>query len=146
MNPTVRERSRRAERGVALLESVVSVFLLGVLVTSAFGGLMFGITGAHQGRARTAASAWQQAEFDYLLLQSYSGLAVSTRTLTRSTGYTIYGDYAEPSIPSGFDHAVVDVRDLIGVPVKQLTVTLYQTPSSPYATFSTYLSNFTVPR
>lgn len=145
MNATVREPSRRTERGVALLESVVSIFLLGVLVTSAFGGLMFGITGAHQGRARVAASAWQQAEFDYLLLHGYSGLAVSARTLTQSTGYTTYGDYAEPSIPTGFDHAVVDVRNLLGVPVKQLTVTLYQTPLSPYATFSTYLSNFTSP-
>lgn len=145
MNPAADERAKRNERGVALLESVVSVFLLGVLVTSALSGLMFGITGAQQGRARVAASAWQQAELDYLLLQGYAGLVVSTRTLTQSTGYSTYGDYAEPPIPSGFDHALVDVRNLIGMPVKQLTVTLFQQPASPYATFSTYLSNFTSP-
>lgn len=137
--------SRRGERGVTLLESVMATFLLGILTTSAFGGLLFGITGAHQSHARMAASAWIQAEMDYLLLQGYAGLPLSTRTLTPSATYTTFGQYAEPQIPAGFDHAVVDVRAVQGVSVKQVTISLYQAPSAPPTVFSTYISNFTRP-
>ena len=121
------------------------MFLLGVLTASALGGLLFGITGAHSSQARAAAAAWEQSEMDYLLLQGYSGLAVLTRTLTPSTGYTTYGDYAEPQIPTGFDHAIIEIRDIAGEPVRQVTVALYQAPSSPYTVFSTYISNVTPP-
>lgn len=145
MRTSALRKSAWGERGVALIESVVATFLLGVLVASALGGVLFGITGARSSQARAAAAAWEQSELDYLLLQGYSGLAVSTRTLTQSTGYTTYGDYAEPRIPTGFDHAVVDIEDDAGVPVKQVTVKLYQTTSSPYTVFSTYISDFTSP-
>lgn len=137
--------SWRSERGVTLLESVMATFLLGVMATSAFGGLLFGVTSVHQSQARASASAWAQEEIDYLLLQGYAGLPVSTRTLGPSEGYTRYGQYAEPRIPAGFDHAVVDIGAVDRVPVKQVTITLYQGPSSPYTTFSTYVSNFTYP-
>ncbi len=123
----------------------MATFLLGILTTSAFGGLLFGITGAHHSLARTSASAWVQEEMDYLLLQGYSGLAVSTRTLTPSDGYTTYGQYSEPRIPAGFDHAVVGIQAVEGVPVKQVTIALYKAPSSPFTVFSTYTSNFTYP-
>lgn len=145
MSSSTFSRFSGGEGGVALVESVVAMFILGVLTASALGGLLFGITGAHSSQARAAAAAWEQSELDYLLLQRYAGLAVSTRTLTRSTGYTTYGDYAEPQIPTGFDHAIVDVQDVAGEPVRQVTVTLYQTPSSPYTVFSTYVSNVTSP-
>ncbi len=140
-----RHLSFRSERGVALLESVVTTALLGILVTSALGGLLFGLTATRHSVNRAAASAWEQAELDYLLLQGYSGLPISVRTLTSSTGYTTYGEYSEPLIPAEFDHAVVIVQAVAGVPVNQVTVTLYQTPSSPYTVFSTYISNSTHP-
>ena len=135
----------RSERGFALIEAVVSMFLLGVLATSALGGLLFAMMGARSDLARASASAWEQAELDYLSLQGYANLPASTRTLTQSDGYTVYGGYTEPTIPEGFDHAVVSVQDVVGLQVKQLTVTLYETSSTPYTVFSTYLSNFTYP-
>jgi type II secretory pathway pseudopilin PulG len=145
VNLSALRRTWRSERGFALLESVVSLVLLGMLVSSAMGGLLFGITGAHHSLARATASAWEQAELDYLLLQGYSGLSISARTLTQSIGYTTYGQYSEPQIPAGFDHALVTIQPVDGVSVKQVTVTLYQAPSSPYTIFSTYISKFTGP-
>lgn len=123
----------------------MATFLLGVLATSALGGLLFGLTGAHQSQARAAASAWAQEEMDHLLLRGYSGLFVSTRSVTRSGEYMTYGQYSEPQLPAGFDHAVIAVQAVDGVPVKQVTITLYQTPSAPFTVFSTYISNFTYP-
>jgi type II secretory pathway pseudopilin PulG len=137
--------SRRRERGFALLEAVVAMFLLGVLATSALGGLMFAMKGARSDLTRASASAWAQAELDYLSLHGYANLTASSRTLTPSDGYTTYGGYAEPTMPEGFDHAVVSIQDVPGLQVKQLTVTLFGTPSARYTVFSTYLSDFSYP-
>ncbi len=145
MNSPALRRSVRGERGFALLESVLSIALLGILASSALGGLLFGITAARSSQARASAAAWEQMELDYLLLQGYSGLSVSTRTLTQARGYTTYGEYSEPQIPAGFDHAVVRVDAVAGMSVKQVTVTLYQSPSSPYSVFSTYISYVAYP-
>jgi hypothetical protein len=123
----------------------MATFLLGVLATSALGGLLFGLTGAHQSQARAAASAWAQEEMDYLLLRGYSGLSASTRSVTPSGEYTTYGQYKEPQLPPGFDHAVIGIEAVEGVPAKQVTITLYQSPSAAFTVFSTYISNFTYP-
>ena len=139
------DQAWHGQRGFTLMETVVATAVLGILVTSALGGLLFGITEARYSQNRAAASAWEQAELEYLLLQGYSGLSISTRTLTQTTGYTTYGGYSEPQIPAGFDHATVSVQAVAGVTVKQVTATLYQTASSPYTVFSTYLSNYTHP-
>src|SRR3989304_4869750 len=64
-----------------------------------------GSSAARRGKWRAEAAAWVQAELDYLRVQGYSFLAddvaAGTRTLTQSSGYTTYGDLAEPGLPAG---------------------------------------------
>ncbi len=135
----------RARGGFTLVETVVSVALAGVMATTVLGGLMFCITQAQTGRTRADAAAWAQAELDYLRLEGYPFLT-NTRTLTQTTGYTTFGDVTEPGIPAGFDHAIVAAQDVSGMPVRQVTIRLYQTPSSvPYTILSTYVANFLYP-
>ena len=112
---------------------------------SALGGLLFGMSQARGGQNRAQAATWTEAEMSYLLLQGYSGLSAQTYTLTLSTGYHTFpgGTLAEPTIPTGFDHAVIAISAVTGVSVWQVTVTLYQTPSTAYTTLSTYVSNCT---
>ena len=131
--------------GFTMIETIVSVGLLGVISITVLGGLLFGMTQARSGLNRAGAAAWAQAEFDYLRVQGYANLAAGTRTLTQTTGYTTYGSIAEPPIPAGFDHAVVTIGAVATPPVKQVTVTLYQTASSAYTTISTYVGNYTQP-
>lgn len=138
--------SRSSRGGFTIIETVVATALLGILSLTVLGGLMFGMRQAHGGLNRAAASSWAQAEIAYLSLESYANLpASSTRTLTQTTGYTTFGAISEPSIPAGFDHAVISVQTLSGISVKQLTLTLYSAPASIYATLSTYVSNYTHP-
>lgn len=132
-------------RGFTMIETIVSTGLLGIIALTVLGGLLFGMTQAHSGLNRAAAAAWAQAEFDYLRLQGYTNLATGTRTLTQASGYTTYGSIAEPTIPASFDHAVVTVSTVVNPPLKQATVTLYQAPSSAYATLSIYVANYTQP-
>ena len=138
-------REKEGAWGFTLIETIVSVGLLGILALTVLGGLLFGMTQAHGGLNRAGAAAWAQAEFDYLRVQGYANLAAGTRTLTQTTGYTTYGSVAEPTIPAGFDHAVVTISAVASPPVKQVTVTLYQSPSSTYATLGTYVGNYTQP-
>jgi prepilin-type N-terminal cleavage/methylation domain-containing protein len=135
----------RARRGFTIIETVVATALLGILTLTVLGGLLFGMTQAHGGQNRAASASWAQAELDYLLLEGYSNLSITTRTLTQTTGYTTFGAISEPTIPAGFDHAVVSIQTVAGVSVKQVTITLYQAPSSVYTTLSTYVSNYTHP-
>jgi type II secretory pathway pseudopilin PulG len=131
--------------GFTVIETVVATALLGILTIAVLGGLLFGMTQARGGQNRAASASWAQAELAYLLLEGYSNLSLTTRTLTQTTGYTTFGAIQEPQIPAGFDHAVVSVQAVSGVSVKQVTVTLYQDPSSAYTTLSTYVSNYTHP-
>ena len=132
-------------RGFTIIETVVSTALLGILTLTVLGGLLFGLTQAHGSQNRAASASWAQAELDYLQLEGYSNLSITTRTLTATTGYTSFGGISEPTIPAGFDHAVVNIQSVTGVSVKQVTLTLYQVPSSVYTTLSTYVSNYTHP-
>lgn len=138
------EPRRRAD-GFTLIETVVSTAILGIIGLTVLGGLLFGMAQAHGGLNRAAAAGWSQAELDYLRVQGYTNLATGTRTLTATTGYTTYGSMSEPTIPAGFDHAVVTVGAVAGLQVKQATVTLYQSPSSVYAVLSIYVANYTQP-
>jgi prepilin-type N-terminal cleavage/methylation domain-containing protein len=139
-------QSLPGQRGFTIVETVVSTALLGILTIFVLGGLLFGMTQARGGQNRAAASSWAQAELDYLLLEGYSNLTVpTTRTLTQTSGYTAYGGILEPVIPAGADHAVISIQAVSGLSVKQVTVTLYQAPSSVYATLSTYISNYVHP-
>jgi type II secretory pathway pseudopilin PulG len=128
-----------------MIETIVSVALLGVIALTVLGGLLFGITQARGGLNRAAAAAWAQAELDYLRVQGYTNLATGSRTLTQTTGYTTYGTVSEPQIPAGYDHAVITVSTVTGLLVKQATVSLYQSPSSVYATLSIYVAQSTQP-
>lgn len=128
-----------------MIETIVSMALLGVISLTVLGGLLFGMTQTHSGLNRAAAAAWGQTELDYLRAEGYSNLTAGTRTLTSTSGYTTYGSIAEPTIPAGFDHAVVTVSTVGSLAVKQATVTLYQSPSSVYATLSTYVANYMHP-
>ncbi len=136
---------RRDERGFTIVEAVVSTALLGIIAMTVLGGLLFGMTQAHGGLNRAAAAAWAQAELDYLRLEGYSNLTPTTRTLTQTSGYTTYGNVSEPQIPAGFDHAVITITTVTGLPVRQATITLYQSPSGVYATLAMYVSNYTHP-
>jgi type II secretory pathway pseudopilin PulG len=139
-------QSLLGRRGFSIVETVVATALLGILTITALGGLLFGMTQARGGQDRAASTSWAQAELDFLMLEGYSGLTVpTTRTLTQTAGYTTYGGILEPTIPAGFDHAVINVQGVTGVSVKQVTVTLYQAPSSIYTTLSTYVSNYSHP-
>ncbi len=114
--------------------------------TTVLGGLLYGMTEARRTKIRGEAAAWVQAELDYLRLQGYSFIpSVGTeRVLTQTTGYTTYGDLQEPRIPAGFDHARILAEDVSGLPLRKLTIILYETPSSPpYTILSTYVANFT---
>jgi prepilin-type N-terminal cleavage/methylation domain-containing protein len=142
---TQRKPGSADPRGFTMVETIVSVALLGIIALTVLGGLLFGMTEAHSGLNRAGAAAWAQAELDYLRVQGYTNLATGSRTLTQTTGYTTYGSLSEPQIPAGYDHAVVTVNTVGGLQVKQATITLYQAPSSVYATLSIYVANYTQP-
>ncbi len=140
--------SRRGEAGFTLIELVVAAAILAVMATTILGGLLYGLTEARRGKVRADAAAWVQAELDYLRVQGYSflGDGLGTRTLTQSSGYTTYGELTEPRLPPGFDRAVIRAEDVLSPPVRKLTVTLYETPTSlPYTILSTYVANFQTP-
>jgi hypothetical protein len=128
-----------------MVETIVSTALLGIISLTVLGALLFGMTQAHGGLNRAGAAAWVQAECDFLRAQGYANLSTGSRTLTPVTGYTTYGSLSEPQIPEGFDHAVVSVTTVSGLPVKQATVTLYQAPSSIYAAVSIYVAEYLQP-
>ena len=147
--------SRRGHRGFSLVETVVAVAVAGIMATAVLGGLLFTMTQARSGRARAESAAWAQAELDCLRLGGYSFLTVpSTRTLTQTAGYqpcvppvsdaTVQA--MEPQIPAGFDHAQIVAADVSGMPVRKITIRLFQTPSSAaYTILSTYVANFVYP-
>ncbi len=139
-------RALRRSWGFTVIETVIATALLGILTLTVLAGLLFGMTQAHGGQSRAAAASWAQAELAFLSLEGYANLTVpTTRTLTKSGGYTTFGAISEPQIPAGFDHAVISIQAVAGVLVKQTTVTLYQDPSTVYTTLSTYVSNYTHP-
>lgn len=140
-----RDPRDRPLSGFTLIETVVSTALLGVIALTVLGGLLFGMTQAHSGLNRAAAAAWAQTEMDYIQVHGYQGLSTGTRTLTQTSGYTTYGNVSEPQIPNGFDHATITITAVAGLPVKQATVILYQSPSSVYATLITDVADHTQP-
>jgi hypothetical protein len=121
--------------------------LLSLVAYMVLGGLLFTMKQARRGFDRAQAAAWVQAELDFLRLLGY-GLDKGTRTMP-ADGYLTHGDLREPPIPAGFDRAVIEVQplnDLLGIPLKSMTVRLYQTPTSPpYTILVTYVSNFSYP-
>jgi len=157
-------RSPRGQRGFTIIETVMSTALLGILVLSALGGLLFGIAQARGSQNRAAAATWMEAELSFLLLQNgpctstcNSPLAVGSYTMTQSStprswcgasgGSCPNGAVTEPALPAGFDHASITVA-AVNVPgpfqvALQVTITLFQTPSTAFTTLSTYVSSFT---
>ena len=162
-------RSPRGQRGFTIIETVMSTALLGILVLSALGGLLFGIAQARGSQNRAAAATWIEAELSFLLLQNgpctstcNSPLAVGSYTMTQSStprswcgasgGSCPNGAVTEPALPAGFDHASINVFAVTQTPppacpcpqvALQVTITLFQTPSTAFTTLSTYVSSFT---
>lgn len=138
--------SRRKNGGFSLIEVMVAMAILSMAATSTLGGVLYAMADSRRGYDRAQAAAWVQSELDFLRLQGY-GIAVSTRTVTQTTGYMPdYGAIPEPRIPQGFSDAAIDVTQVSGLPLKQLTVRLRQTAASPwYTILTTYVSQFTYP-
>ena len=166
-HPVYPGRSPRGQRGFTIIETVMSTALLGILVLSALGGLLFGMVQARGSQNRAAAATWIEAELSFLLLQNgpctstcNSPLAVGTYTMTQSStprtwcgasgGSCPNGAVTEPPLPFGFDHASITVV-AVSTPspcpcyqvALQVTITLFQTPSTAFTTLSTYVSSFT---
>lgn len=125
----------------------MATVVLGMVAMTLLGGLLYGMKEAQRGKIRAAAASWVQAEIDYLRLGGYSFLPTDvvngTRTLYTSNGYTSYGNLQEPRIPEGFERAVLDIDDIAGIPVRKLTIRLYETSTSnPYTIIQTYISDF----
>lgn len=147
-------RIRRGQRGFTLIETMVAVSILSLLSTMVLGGILSSMTSARRAYSRAQAAAWVQSELDFLRVQGY-GLVTGTRSIPDtsnpandpSTGYLPnYGALAEPRIPDGFFQAEIVVTDVIGLPLKQLTVRLYETVGgNPYTILSTHVSNFNYP-
>jgi len=141
-----RGRRDRCDRGFTLIETIVSTGILGFLVLFVLQGLLFGIANARTDVNRAAAGAWAQSEIDYLRLEGYANLTVPTsRTLTATSGYTTFGNISEPTIPAGFDHAVVSIQAVAGLAADQVTITLYQPSTTVYAIYGTYIASYTHP-
>lgn len=138
--------SSAAERGFTLIEVVIAMAVMFLVATTVLGGVLFSVKEARHGYDRAQAAAWVQSELDFLRLQGY-GIAVSSRTVTRTSGYLPdYGGLSEPRIPEGFHEAEIVVREVTGMPLKQLTVRLRQAPGAPwYTILTTYISQFTYP-
>ncbi len=144
-----------ANQGFSLIEVVVSIAILGLIATTVMGGLLSSMTETRRGYNRAQAFAWVQSELDFLRVQGY-GIATTTSRLIPdtsnpandpTTGYLPnYGALAEPHVPDGFYQAEIAVTQVTGLPVKQLTVRLYQTQgSSAYTILVTYVSQFNYP-
>jgi type II secretory pathway pseudopilin PulG len=137
-----------------LIETMVAVSILGLLSTMVLGGILSSMTSARRAYARAQAAAWVQSELDFLRVQGY-GLITGTRSIPDmsdpandpSTGYLAnYGSLAEPRVPQGFYQAQIVVTDVFGLPLKQLTVRLYEAAGgTPYTILSTHVSNFNYP-
>lgn len=133
------------------MEVLVASVLLGVVLIFVLGGLLYGMKEGSRGMARAATAAWMDAEVNFLRVQGYAGLAddvtAGTRTLTQTTGYTIYGGLTEPTIPVGSDRAEVVVTNVTGLSLRQITLRLFETPAStsPEAVLSTYVANVSSP-
>jgi prepilin-type N-terminal cleavage/methylation domain-containing protein len=142
--------------GFTLVEVVVTAAILGVMATTVLGGLLATMAETRRGFNRAQAAAWVQSELDFLRLQGY-GVAVTT--LPRripdttnpandpATGYLPdYGNIEEPRLPGGFFQAEIEVGTVSGLPLKRLTVRLYQASGSPpYTILSTFISQFDYP-
>ncbi len=134
------------------MEAVVSMAVASILVLSALWGLLFGMSQARAGQNRAAAATWAEAEISYLALQGYGPLSTTTwpYTLTQTSGYHTFNNSGactancipEPTIPAGFDHAVINGQSAVTGYVWQITITLYQTSTQVYTTFSTYVSSY----
>ena len=133
----------------------MAVAVLAVVATTAMGGLLGTMAHARRGFDRAQAAAWVQSELDFLRVQGY-GIATGSRRVPdasdpqndSSTGYLPdYGTgLSEPRIPPGFYQAQIDVASISGLPLKSLSVKLYQTPGSPpYTILVTYVSQFSYP-
>jgi prepilin-type N-terminal cleavage/methylation domain-containing protein len=148
-------RSRRSEQGFTLVEVIVAMAILSLIATGSMGGLLGAMTEARRGFIRAQAAAWVQSELDFLRVQGY-GIETGSRLIPDpanadndpATGYLPdYGTaLSEPRVPQGFYQAQIDVVQVVGLPLKQLSVRLYQTPGAPpYTILVTYVSQFSYP-
>ena len=142
------------QRGFTLIETMITVSIVGLLATTVLGGMLSSMTSSRRAFVRAQAAAWVQSELDFLRVQGY-GLPTGSRSIPDTTnpandpttGYMPnYGTLEEPRIPQGFFQAQIVVTDVVGLPLKQLTVRLYETAGgTPYTILSTHISNFNYP-
>jgi prepilin-type N-terminal cleavage/methylation domain-containing protein len=149
-------RCRKAAAGYTLIEVVITMAILGVVATSVLGGLLASLSQVRRGFDRAQAAAWVQSELDFLRVQGYGIPTTGTPrripdpsnpTNDPTTGYLPnYGDLQEPRIPPGFFQAEIEVTADGTLPLKHLTVRLYQTAGAqPYTILVTSVSQFDYP-
>ena len=149
-------KRRRLEEGFSFMEVQVSLVILSLVATTVLSGIMYSLKEGRRGFDRAQAAAWVQSELEFLRLQGYGvPVTASPRHVPDAsdplndptTGYLPdYGTLSEPRIPPGFYQAEIEVTTVPGLTLKQLTVRLYQGPSSPpYTILATYVSQFSYP-
>jgi type II secretory pathway pseudopilin PulG len=139
-----------------LLEVTIAMVVLSVVAVTVLGGILYAIGEARRGYDRAQAAAWVQSELDFLRVQGYGiPFTATPRRIPDPTNpqnnpttgyYPDYGGLAEPRVPTGFYQAEIEVTAVGGLPLKQLTVRLYQTAgAAPYTILASYVSQFDYP-
>ncbi len=139
------DRLRAGASGFTLVEVLVAMIIVGLVTPFLMSGLISSLARARQSHDRGTATAWTQAEIEYLRSRCYERLSPSMRKIGRSTRQA-----GEPGLPDGFAAAEVRLESAGSTGLKA-TVSLYKRDWSglepggpPSLTTSTYVADIRV--